>query len=219
MSLRSTTLKKGEAGGQAVLDPRVCECCQTSATRTRDAVLVAYRDRSDDEIRDTSIVRFAGGKWSEPVTVHKDNWNITGCPVNGPVVTAAGNAAAVAWFTGAGDSPETMVAFSADGGRTFGKAIPFHSGATLGRIGMIMPAADRVIVSSLERASSGARIALRDVRSDGRVSAPVEIAPATAERAGGFARLALTGSTLVAAWTEVRPGSASVIRTAIADIR
>ena len=92
--------------------------CATAARRRPRAratrVLVAYRDRSDKEIRDTSVVRFANGEWSAPVTVHADDWEINGCPVNGPVVTATGNAAAVAWFTGAGNTPKTLVAFSAD---------------------------------------------------------------------------------------------------------
>ena len=219
MALRSTILKNGVGGPQAILDPRVCECCQTSAARARDAVLVAYRDRSDKEIRDTSVVRFAGGKWSAPVSVHADNWQITGCPVNGPAITASGDGAAVAWFTGVGDAPKTMVAFSTDAGRTFGAAIPIQSGVTLGRIGMVMPSAGRALVSSLERSNPGARIVLRDVRSDGRMSAPVEIAAATPDRTGGFARLAYAGSKLVVAWTDVRPGTSSVVRTAIADIR
>ena len=29
-------------------------------------MLVAYRDRSESEVRDISVVRFAGGRWSEP---------------------------------------------------------------------------------------------------------------------------------------------------------
>jgi hypothetical protein len=219
MALRSTTIKNGVPGDEIVLDAKVCDCCQTSAARTTDGVLVAYRDRSDKEIRDTSIVKFAGGKWSSPVTVHNDNWEINGCPVNGPVVTASGNSAAVAWFTAVGDAPKTLVAFSQDAGKTFGAPIPVHAGTTLGRIGMVMPSPDRVLVSSLERANPGARLVLRDVRRDGRTSAPVEIAPATPDRSGGFARLANAGSKLVVAWTEVRPGVPTTIRTATAEVR
>src|SRR6185503_11311651 len=107
MALRAARLKGGDAGEETVLDPRTCECCQTSATRAGNSVLVVYRDRSDKEIRDTSIIRFSGGKWSAPVTVHADNWEINGCPVNGPVIAASGNAAAAAWFTGTGSAPKT----------------------------------------------------------------------------------------------------------------
>jgi hypothetical protein len=222
MALRSTLLKNGASGEQAIVDARVCECCQTSAARAGDAVLVVYRDRSDKEIRDTSIVRFAGGKWSAPATVHADNWEISSCPVNGPVVTANGNGAAVAWFTGAGGTWATKLAFSSDAGKSFGPPIHFNAGAageTLGRLAMVMPSADRVLVTSLERTASGAHLVLRDVRKDGRVSAPVEIAPATPARSGGFARLARSGTKVIVAWTEVRQGSPSAVRTAVAEMR
>ena len=188
MTLRSTVIRKGVPGDETTIDARVCECCQTSATRATGGVLVAYRDRSDKEIRDTSVVRFADGKWSAPITIGSDNWEINGCPVNGPVITATGSAAAVAWFTGVGNTPKTQVAFSQDAGRTFGAPIRVDSAATLGRIAMFMPSADRVLVSSLERTSGGgARVVLRDVRRDGRMSDPVEITPTTADRAGGRA--------------------------------
>jgi len=219
MTLRSTVLRKGVPGEEMVVDARVCDCCQTSATRTTGGVLVAYRDRSDKEIRDTSVVRFADGKWSAPVTVGSDNWEINGCPVNGPVITASGTAAAVAWFTGVGNTPKTQVAFSQDAGRTFGAPIRVDSAATLGRVAMFMPSADRVLVSSLERTAGGARVVLRDVRRDGRMSDPVEITTTTADRAGGFLRLASAGSRLVAAWTDVRPNQPTRVRLATLEVR
>jgi hypothetical protein len=221
MTLRSTTIRNGAAGDELVVDARVCECCQTSAARTTDAVLVAYRDRSDKEIRDISVARFAGGAWSAPAPVHGDRWEIHGCPVNGPAIAATGNAAAVAWFTGAGGTPKTFAAFSGDGGRTFGAPIRLGQDAptTLGRLGLLMLSADRALVSSLERGSSGARILLRDVRRDGRVSEPLEIALATPDRSGGFARLARLGPRAIVAWTEVRPGSPPAVRAASVETR
>ena len=221
MALRSTFIKNGQAGDDLLVDARVCDCCQTSAARSSTGVLVAYRDRSEKEIRDTSIVRFSNGKWSEPVTVHADQWEINGCPVNGPVVTARGSAAAVAWFTGTGNTPKTLLAFSGDEGRTFGQPIRIDSDAkvTLGRLAMVMPSADRVLVSALERTDTGARLVLRDIRRDGRVSAPVEISPATPDRSGGFARLAAVGTKVIVAWTDVRPGVPAAVRTAIAEVR
>jgi hypothetical protein len=221
MTLRSTVIntQNGVAGAEAVIDSRVCDCCQTSAARSGNTVLVAYRDRSDKEIRDTSVARLENGTWSAPVTVHADGWEITGCPVNGPVVTATGKAAAVAWFTGAGGAPKTFVAFSGDGARTFGSPIRLDSAVTLGRLGMIMPAADRVIVSSVERAQVGGRLVLREVRQDGRVSEPIQVSEATPDRTGGFARLAQSGRKLIVAWTDVKPGSPSRILVASLELR
>lgn len=219
MTLRSTILRKGSATEELVIDSRVCECCQTSAANADGAVLVVYRDRSDKEVRDTSIARFVNGAWSQPVTVHADNWEINGCPVNGPAVAATGRAAAVAWFTGAGNTPKTQVAFSADAGLTFGPPIRFDTATTLGRLDLLMPSPDRVLVSSLERAEKGARVVLRDVRRDGRTSDPVEVTLTTPDRSGGFARMALSGSRLVVAWTEITQARSSNVRTAVAEVR
>jgi len=219
MALRSTVIRNGAAGDDEVIDAKVCDCCQTSAARVTGAVLVAYRDRSDKEIRDTSVVRYANGAWSEPITVGNDNWEINACPVNGPVITANGNSAAVAWFTGAGNVPRTNVAFSHDGGRTFGSPIRVDTNTTLGRLAMLMPSADRVLVSSLERDAAGAQVVLRDIRRDGRTSLAVPIARTTPDRSGGFLRLARVGTRLIAAWTEVRPNLPSRISVAVMEAR
>jgi hypothetical protein len=58
------------------VDPRVCECCSTAAVATSEGIVAAYRNRSDDEVRDINVSRFADGRWSEPAVVHADNWRI-----------------------------------------------------------------------------------------------------------------------------------------------
>src|SRR6185436_4240775 len=48
MTLRSAMVSaQGLAGAEAVVDNRVCDCCQTATATTDSTVLVAYRDRSD----------------------------------------------------------------------------------------------------------------------------------------------------------------------------
>ncbi len=84
-----------------VANLRVCDCCQTSVATTTDGVVTAFRDRTDKEIRDIHVTRLDGGKWTDPVAVHHDKWEIDSCPVNGPAVSAHGRALAVAWFTAA----------------------------------------------------------------------------------------------------------------------
>jgi len=219
MTLRATTLRNGALGEDVAIDSRVCDCCQTSAARTAGGVIVAYRDRSDTEIRDTSVVRFSGGSWSAPSPVHADNWQINACPVNGPVVAAKGDAVAVSWFTGAGGAPASKIAFSTDGGVRFTAPVRLGTDATLGRLHMVMPGPDRVLVTTLEKRDGGAGIFLRDVRRDGRTSDPVEVAPATIDRSGGFARMALAGTRLVLAWTESKAGAPLQIRLASGEIR
>lgn len=112
MQLRSAVVGAGgRLSKEALLDGRTCTCCQTSAVRTDSGkVLVVYRDRTDGEMRDISISRLIDGVWSEPATVSRDGWNISGCPVNGPAVDSSAAHVAVAWFTAANDVPKVKVA-------------------------------------------------------------------------------------------------------------
>src|SRR5918995_1514637 len=129
MSLVHTTLDSdGRLGPETVLDGRVCDCCQTDAAQAQGATVVVYRDRSEKEVRDMSIVRFVEGRWLPPRPLASDGWEINGCPVNGPAIAAVGADVAVAWFAAPADKPRVMVAFSTDSGATFGSPIRADEG-------------------------------------------------------------------------------------------
>jgi hypothetical protein len=66
-------------------DSRVCDCCSTDTAVSPDGVIVAYRGRSADEVRDVFVSRYVAGRWGPPILVHNDGWRIEACPVNGPV--------------------------------------------------------------------------------------------------------------------------------------
>ena len=68
------------------IDEKVCECCPTSSVRYDDNLVIAYRNRDSNEVRDIFIARKVGGNWMNPYPVYKDNWQIAGCPVNGPML-------------------------------------------------------------------------------------------------------------------------------------
>jgi hypothetical protein len=140
MTLRYAAIDaEGKLSDEVQLDDRVCECCQTSAAMTNNGIIAAYRDRSPTEVRDISFVRNAGnGTWSTPQPVHTDNWEINGCPVNGPSIATDGGRVAIAWFTGVGDTPHVKVAFSDDAGATFGVPIQVDDGNTIGRVDALL---------------------------------------------------------------------------------
>lgn len=209
MTLRATTVTGGQLGPEMLIDSRVCDCCQTSAARVDNGVIVAYRDRSDTEVRDISVSRFVNGAWSAPARVHADNWEINACPVNGPAIAASGRAVAIAWYTLAGGAPQAKVAFSTDGGVSFGAPIVLNQQPTYGRLGLTMLDADRVLVSSIDRGDPGARLLMRDVRRDGRVGDAVQVAATSADRSSGFPRIVVAGGRVVFAWTETKPRSES----------
>ena len=213
MTLRFATIDAwGRIADEALLDARVCECCQTAAAMTQEGVVAAYRDCSDKQIRDISIVRLRKGQWTEPRTLHADNWKIEGCPVNGPSIAAGGRRVAAAWFTGADDAPRVNIAFSNDAGATFGNAIRVDDGSPLGRVEVVMLGDGAALVVWLERAEKGAEIRARRIRPDGSRDQAIIVAESTAARAGGFPQVASSGDEVFFAWTEA--GAAPRVRVA-----
>ncbi len=217
MTLRYAAIDAdGKLSDEVQLDDRVCECCQTSAALTSEGALAAYRDRSDKEIRDIHFVSRQQSTWSAPRPVHADNWEINGCPVNGPSVAADGKRVAVAWYTGANDAARVKAAFSDDAGATFGKAIEVDDGETLGRVDALLLPDGSALVCWLSGNAEGGAIKVRRVRPDGSLGPAAVIAKTDVSRSSGFPRMARLGDDVHFAWTEF--GKPSYVRTATANI-
>ncbi len=199
MSLRAAVIDaKGNKIKEWELDNKTCDCCQTSAAITINGPVVVYRDRSDKEIRDMSIVRFIDGQWSEPQTIHNDNWKIAGCPVNGPRVAWENNNLAVAWFSAATDTSQVNVIFSTDGGATFGRPIRVDEGTAIGRVDIVMIDDKSVMVSWME----GTIIKVAKVHSDGVKEPSIIIASSSESRSSGFPQMTKSGNQLIFAWRD-----------------
>jgi hypothetical protein len=202
MTLRYAKIDRdGSLHDEARLDARVCDCCQTSAAMTADGPIVAYRDRSDGEVRDISVVRLRDGRWSEPRTIYQDGWVISGCPVNGPSVAAAGRRVAVAWFTAANDAPRVKLAFSSDAGASFAEPVVVDDGAPLGRVETLLLDDGGALVCWMESTPEGGAIRMRRVRPGGQREAAITIARSGTARSNGFPQLARAGDRLIFAWT------------------
>ena len=206
MSLRYAALgREGKPADEALLDARVCECCQTSAAATRDGAVVVYRDRSAEEVRDIGVVRLVKGKWTPPRVLHTDGWKIDACPVNGPAVASDGALrVAVAWYTAAQEKPRVRVAFSSDQGATFGTPVTVHNSTPAGRVSVVMLADGSAVVSWLEITGSGGELRAQRFWPGGEISRPVRVAAMGVARWNGFPRLALAGDALVFAWINNR---------------
>jgi hypothetical protein len=217
MQLRYAAIDaEGHLSDEAVLDERICECCQTSAVMTSEGPMAAYRDRSDKEVRDIHFVRWQGEGWSGPQPIHADNWEINGCPVNGPSIAADGRRVALAWFTGGGDSPRVQVAFSDDAGATFGAPTRVDDGEVMGRVDVVLLRDGSALVSWMAGNTEGGANKVRRVASDGRLGPVAVIAQTDVSRSSGFPRMALLGDTVYFAWTQF--GKPSRVRTATADV-
>jgi hypothetical protein len=209
----------GAAGPEAVLDPRVCDCCQTDAAATSAGPVLVYRDRSPDEIRDIYAIRWRNGAWTEPRAVHADGWETGACPVNGPAVDAREERVAVAWFTAAGGSPRVKAAFSDDAGETFLAPVVVDDGDPSGRVDVVLLDDGGALVSWLERTGGEfAEVRVRYVAPDGGTAPSSSVSASSAERASGFPRMArLSSQQVIVAWTDVG-GTLPRVRVAKVDI-
>jgi hypothetical protein len=214
MTLMYTTIgADGKPGKELPIDGRVCECCQTSAVRTQDGIAVVYRDRSPEEIRDIAIARFSKGAWSQPENLSKDGWQINGCPVNGPSISANGNHVAAAWFNAPNDSSMVKVAISKDAARTFGPAVRVDDGDPIGRVDVVALSSGSALVSWLERTDKGAQVRVRHVSPDGTRQPSVVVSDTSTARSSGFPRMEISGNRAIIVWTDSSSGGK--VRTAV----
>lgn len=202
------------------LDARICDCCQTSAAMTVDGPIVVYRDRSEDEVRDISIVRWKGYEsWTTPMPVYNDKWTIAGCPVNGPSVDAFGKNVAVAWFTGVANVPKVQVAFSTDSGATFKTPIQVNTKETLGRVDVIVMNEQEAIVSWMERDENDvAYVQIVKVSSTGEKGPVTTVTKTSGSRATGFPQIELLDGKIYAAMTLLGANNVPEIKMATVNV-
>ena len=202
---------------ETALDLRVCECCPTAVALTSDGPIVAYRDRSPEEVRDIYISRLENGKWTQGKPVHEDGWKVPACPVNGPALSARGRQVAIAWFNAKDDQPKAFAAFSEDAGRTFGPPIRLDDQASLGRVDVQLLPDGSALAGYMEFADQKAQFRVRRIERGGGKSAPITVAGMGGNRSSGYPRLALAGQEVVFAWTE--RADTSRVATAIARVQ
>jgi prepilin-type processing-associated H-X9-DG protein len=223
MQLRAATFDGGwKKTADLEVDPRVCECCPTTAVMTADGILAAYRDRSEKEVRDIAVSRFENGKWSAPVHVHADNWEIEACPVNGPMLAANGRNVVVAWFTAVSGQGQAFAAFSNDAGRTWGAPIRLDDAASIGRVGLTMLEDGSAIATWVEVEARRGQFRARRIEPSGAKSAPITIAAVAGTPSSGYPRVALRGNELLFAWTETMGDEGDPtysVRTATSSLR
>ena len=194
---------------ESELDPRTCDCCQTSAAMTSNGPLLVYRDRDGDEIRDIVATRFDRGAWTLPRKVHDDRWKMPACPVNGPSVAASGMQAWVAWYTAAGDMPKVRVARSQDGGDSFSAPAELDSGLQVqGRVGVAVDGASAWVNWTREQADGQSLwLARYDAADPSKEVERIEVAKLQGRgRATGFPQMVAREGAVHLVWTDVIDG-------------
>ncbi len=201
VSLKRTVVSaEGKVLKEESLDNDVCTCCPTSVVKTAKGLLVAYRDHTPEDIRDISVMRLEGGKWTAPKNINPDKWKINACPTNAAAAAAKGDNVAIAWFTGAQGMPREQIVFSSDGGMTFGKPVLLSTGRSFGYTSIALDEQGGALVSWLEAGGDDARILLRPISAAGVAGPVVEVAKGS-RRSLGYPRILRDGNGTLVAWT------------------
>jgi len=187
---------------EALVDDLTCDCCQTDVAMTGDGPVAAYRNRTTDEIRDIYVARREFGEWQPGDPIADDHWEIAACPVNGPIIRAAGDQVAVAWFTAANGTPRVKAAWSNDGARHFSAPVEVGVERPLGHVGaVLLPDGDLVVSWQRGVGDGGAELLLRRVSPDGQMSAPYPLAQADDLFSFSVPQLSRNGDDVLVVWT------------------
>ena len=201
MTLRTAVISpEGERVHEQEIDASVCDCCQTDVAVSSHGPIAVYRDRTTDEIRDIYVTRHDGERWQSGERLHADNWEIPGCPVNGPSIVAGGDEVAVAWFSAADNKPIVRLVRSTDGGLTFAAPLVIAEGSLSGWVGLThLPAGHAAVswVSRDEQSNNTLHVAV--ISADNEIVASGTVASITQLRV--FPQLGYQDGGLVLAWT------------------
>lgn len=197
------------AEASTVIDSRVCDCCGTDAVITAKGPIVAYRDRSETEVRDVSVARMGAEGWtSGPVA--DDAWTIQGCPVNGPALDADGEQVSVAWYTEGGGA-RVRFAASSTSAASFGPPVDVASGDdVLGRVDVVLLPDGRSVVSWIERDGERSALVRARVVDGGSAGEVIDLGRTTPTRSAGFPVVASLDGALLWVWTVPGEGLSAV---------
>jgi hypothetical protein len=203
MTLRGALISRsGKVKQKFLIDDSVCDCCPTSLAKTEHGAMVAYRNRTDDEIRDIFISRFDGSNWSEPKAIYNDNWEIAACPVNGPKLAVQDSLIALAWHTAADDKPVAKASLSLDGGSTFSEPVIINEEESLGRVDVTIHNG-KAYVSWMEKDSTETYLKLTSFDANDGPSKYMTVSKINGSRRTGFPQMKVLDTNLIMAWTDI----------------
>lgn len=219
MTLRGTSYNiDGEILEDQLIDNRVCDCCQTDLAITKNGrSIVVYRDRSINEVRDIYYSYKDENTWSIPLSIFNDNWEIPGCPVNGPAISTFNNTSAVVWYTFSNNNNQLKVAFSNDISNGFDTPIIVNTNDPIGRVDIELLDQNTALISYIDIIDGGAYIKLQMITSDRNQNKLLVIDESSENRSSGFPVITLDKekNKTIIAWTENK--EKFKIKTALVD--
>jgi hypothetical protein len=213
-----------------LIDPLVSESASPALTTFPDgSALLAYRGRSDSEIRDIHIARYRSGAWEESRVLNHDEWRVSPSFAESPQLASAGGRVASAWFTGADNNPRVQVSTSPDAGERFLMPLTADLGHPIGRPAVTLLHDGALLTiwregASSERDAQPAGLWLRRVSPDFALDTPVLLAADAVHHIQGQPRVAIvrdftgenTTATLLVTFTST--GSTGTVRTLLVTV-
>ena len=205
---------------EVVIDSSACTCCPMSSTALNGGHMLAYRDRSAEEIRDFSAVSLRIDTLgmpqvtNTPQTLGPDGWYMPGCPVNGAALASAGDRTLAVWFTAAGDSARIRSAWHSEGSWKSSNDLQRYE--AVGRAAAAVDGRGHYYAAWLERQENVSVLVGQswDPQGSPQFDAPLVLTAAEAERAGGFPTMTgLDHGGVLLAWTTT--GKEAHVRTAV----
>ena len=219
MTLRGTSYNiDGNILEDLLIDDRVCDCCQTDLAITENGEsIVVYRDRSENEVRDIYYSYKKDSVWSKPLNIYNDNWEIPGCPVNGPAISTYKNNSAVVWYTFSKNKNQIKVVFTDNINNGFQQPILVEANDPIGRVDIELLNPNNAIISFIDIIDDKAYIKLQMIAKDGSQNKLLLIDESSQNRSSGFPVITLNKekSNTIIAWTESKENYK--IKTAIVD--
>ena len=143
----------GDAVAETRIASDVCFCCKTAlAVDARGGVYAAWRHIFPGSMRDIAFAKSSdtGRRFGPVVRVSEDNWQLNGCPEDGPSMAVADNGTIhLAWATLVGDEEPHKALFysTSHDGATFTPRAPIPAtGTNPGRPQLVVNQAGGVVV-------------------------------------------------------------------------
>ena len=201
MMLRTAVIDEEQIKDETILDNDVCTCCPTSAIQLPKGPIVVYRDRSSRDIRDISFILGRDDKWSEPATVHADNWLMPGCPVNGASIAFSKDLIAVSRYTVVQNKSQVILRLSKDKNINSGKDIILDNNAPIGRC-VTVCYKDSIFTIWIGFHENETVLKIAEVSSIGEIIRSLSITKVNANRSSGIPRAITSGGYLWLSWTD-----------------
>ena len=194
----------------------VCYCCKTALAAGADGVVyAAWRHVYAGNFRDIAFAMSSDGgrSFTEPVRVSEDEWQIDGCPENGPALAVDGKRVYVIWPTLVRDGErETLKLFlsSTTDGRAFTPRVALPTVDPAYHPQLVRTPDGDLITAWDELTASGRRVRVARGRPDASGAVRFSVTTQGGDTTASNPSLAVSSSGVIAAWTS-GTGPASTI--------